>query len=140
MAGSKPILLVEMSPDGTPGAWSILSQLGMAEHVIRRQNVEEALNCLEGGRAEKPAMIFLDGFEPNERGLDLLRTLKGSERFKSIPVIVLAATTDDPAAIDECYRIGIAGYIPRSSNRTELTDAVRTIHEYWTLSELPVCT
>lgn len=140
MASSKPILLVEMGQEGAPSAWGVLSELGVAGRIIRRPSGEEALAYLQENHVEKPAAIFLDGFEPDANGLNLLRTLKSSERFKSIPLIVLASTAEDPAAIDECYRIGIAGYIAKSSNRSELIDAVRAVHEYWTLSELPVCT
>jgi DNA-binding NarL/FixJ family response regulator len=138
MAINKPILLVEMGQDNTPSAWAILNELGMAGHAVRRSNVEEVLAYLGEPHVEKPTAVLLDGFEPHENGLNLLRTLKSSERFKSIPVIVLAAGADDPASIDECYRIGVAGYITKSSNHSELLDAVRTIHEYWTLSESPV--
>ena len=140
MVSNKPILLVEMRQDSTPSAWDILNELGIAGRVVRRSNAGEALAYLQETRVEKPTVIFLDGFEPDENGLDLIRTFKYSERFGSIPVIPLAATANDPAAIDECYRIGVAGYIVKSSNRSELLEAVRTVHQYWTLSESPVYT
>ncbi len=140
MAPDKPILLVEMCRDGTPSAWSILSELGMAARIVRLPSVQNVLEQLEKGGVERPAVMFLDGFEPNAQGLEFLRKLKESERFKSIPVIALAAAATDPAAIDECYRIGIAGYIPKSEDRNELINAVRAVHEYWSLSELPACT
>ncbi len=140
MAGNKkPVLLIELCPGDMPDAWTILSELGTVEHVIRRKSVEEALTLLQGNQLEKPAVIFIDGFEPDGKGFEQLRMLKGNETFKSIPVIVLATKADDPAAIDECYRIGVAGYIARSHDVNELISEVRTIREYWTLSELPVC-
>jgi DNA-binding NarL/FixJ family response regulator len=140
MAGNKPILLIDMCPGDMPDAWTILSELGEAERVVRRSSVEEALTFLRGNHVEKPAVIFIDGFEPDAKGFEHLKMFKGNEKFKSIPVIVLAMKADDPAAIDECYRIGVAGYIARSKDLNELISEVRTIREYWTLSELPVCT
>ena len=138
MVGNKPILLVEMRWDGMPTAWSILNELGVAERVVRWAYADEAIAHLQENRIEKPAVILLDSFEPDENGLGLLKTLKSDERLKSIPVIVLATTDDDPAAIDECYRIGVVGYIVKSNDRRKLIDAMRAVHEYWTLSELPV--
>jgi DNA-binding NarL/FixJ family response regulator len=138
MASSKPILLVESRQDGTPSAWEILEELGDAGRIVRRPSGIDALTYLLERRIEKPSVIFLDGFVPDANGIGLLKTLKGNERLKSIPVIVLAATGDNAAGIDECYRIGVAGYIIKSENREELVKAVRTVHAYWTLSELPV--
>jgi len=140
MAGNKPLLSVDMCSSDVPDAWTILSELGTVDHVVRRESVDEALAFLRGNPPEKPAVIFIDGFVPDEKGFEQLRMLKNNETFKSIPVIVLATKADDPAAVDECYRIGVAGYIARSNDLNELIGEVRTIREYWTLSELPVCT
>jgi CheY-like chemotaxis protein len=136
MLGMRPILLVEVGRDSQLMAWEVLCELGEAGHVVRQPDVEQALAHLREKGADRPAVILLDGFEPNEDGLDLLRTLKGDESLKSIPLVVLAAAAD-VMTIDECYRIGVAGYIVKSDDRRELADAMRAVQEYWTLSELP---
>jgi DNA-binding NarL/FixJ family response regulator len=138
MAGNKPILLIDMCPSDTPDAWTILSELGTVDHAVHLSSVEEALLYLQASPVEKPAVMFIDGFVPDAKGLEHLRMLKGNEKLRSIPVIVLATRADDPAAIDECYRIGIAGYIAKSNDVNDLISEINTIREYWTLSELPV--
>jgi CheY-like chemotaxis protein len=138
MAGNKTILLVEMRGGGQSAVWEVLRELGISERVKRAMSPKEALAGLRASSGETPAVILLDGFQPDDNGLDLLRAIKASEEAGSIPVIALAETVADRAAVDECYRIGVAGYIPRGTDRDETVRALRTMDEYWALSELPV--
>ena len=138
MMNVKPVLLVEAVADQTPAAWDVLLELGIAKRVVRTSNGDEALTYARENRTNMPVVILVDGFEPNQSGFDWLRSIKSDRKLRSIPIIVLG-TRNDPEMIDECYRLGVAGYIVKSDNRDELVDAMRAVHEYWTLSEVPVC-
>ncbi|KPJ73389.1 hypothetical protein AMJ48_01370 [Parcubacteria bacterium DG_74_1] len=56
-------------------------------------DVDEAISGEEGlnkVRAEKPDLILLDIILPRKSGLDVLIELKGNEKTKDIPVIILS--------------------------------------------------
>ena len=39
--------------------------------------------------------------------------------------------------VEECFRLGAAGYITKPTHYEKLLEMIRTIHTYWTLSEIP---
>ena len=104
--------------------------------MIHRTNGEEALEYLTSGEGEEPCVIFSDLNMPKMNGVELLEILKTSERFKQIPVVVLT-TSQEESDIAEAFSFSIAGYIVKSIDNDEFLESIKTIYEYWTLSELP---
>lgn len=137
MARTKPILLVEDSESEGPTVRQALAELGVGDRVVRLSTATEALQYLGGDMAARPAVILADASERDADGLEVLRRVKAEERLKAIPVIVIAPSSD-VEIINESFGLGAAGYVVRSPDLNELVEAVRAIHEYWTLSELPV--
>jgi hypothetical protein len=39
--------------------------------------------------------------------------------------------------VDESFGLGAAGYMAKSSDHLEFAERMRTLHAYWSLSELP---
>lgn len=84
----------------------------------------KALSILD--RAETyPNVIFLDINIPVIDGISLLKYLKGDPRFSSIP-IVMYSTTNNPAEIETCLRMGANRFIKKSVSYQQL---VRTLSE-----------
>ncbi len=52
-----------------------------------------------------PKVVFLDLKLPKVDGLEVLRQIKGNERTKSIPVVVVSSSKEDPD-IKTAYRAG----------------------------------
>ncbi len=87
--------------------------------------------------APYPDLILLDLNMPGINGRDLLARLKTDSRFRSIPVIILA-TSSDPENIRACYDLGANSYVVKQLHFDGLLPAIRTLKDYWLeLATLP---
>ncbi|HRY62482.1 MAG TPA: response regulator [Candidatus Paceibacterota bacterium] len=72
---------------------------------------KEALVYLE---KEKPALIILDLLLPDVNGFEILAKIRGEEKTKDIPVIVLT-NYDQKEDIERCKKLGIFGFMVKTS-------------------------
>ena len=63
------------------------------------------------------------------------QVVKKDERLKRIPVVVLTTSKEEQDKADS-FGLGIAGYMIKPVDYKQFVDVVKTIHLYWTLSEL----
>ena len=77
-------------------------------------------------------LMLLDLKMPRLDGIDVLRDLKGDERTRSIPIVVMTSSNQDRDVI-ETYRLGVNGYVTKPVQFAEFTDAVARIGMYWLL-------
>lgn len=88
--------------------------------------VNFALNGAEGVRIaenDKPDLILLDIIMPEMDGFEVLRRLRGSEKTKSIPVIMVTARSDDKAMM-KSLKLHDAGYIIKPVKIEELEEKI----------------
>ena len=137
MYDGKPILLIEDERASGPTVRAALGELGVSHRVVHVTNADEALTFLQTAAPQKPSIIFVDGSDGEANGLDVLKAVKRDERLRSIPVITLAPSGDSKT-INESFELGAAGYVVKSENHKDFVEAVRAVHQYWTLSEVPV--
>jgi DNA-binding NarL/FixJ family response regulator len=69
-------------------------------------------------------------------GIEFLTIIKADKTLKTIPVIVLT-TSSQQQDIAESFKFSVAGYIVKSVDYAEFTEAINTVNLYWTLSKLP---
>lgn len=63
-------------------------------------------------RAPRPDLILLDLGLPGIGGMDVLATVKDDDTLKSIPIVVLTASTDPAARADvEHFDVAAVGFI-----------------------------
>jgi CheY-like chemotaxis protein len=107
-----------------PGAFRI--------HVV--DDGEKALQFLH--RAEpyqdviSPDMILLDLNLPKLHGRDVLRSIKDTEKFKKIPVIVLT-TSQLQEDVDESYSLGASGYLTKPNELNDYRQKFKAISDFW---------
>lgn len=135
MQAKKPILLVEDPDVDVPAARHALDELGIADHLISAAT-PEAIAYLKTQGKPRPCVVVLSVDEPGGDGLATLRTIKQDDQLRSIPVVVLGPSGDSQM-IDESFGLGAAGYMSKSPDPLEFATAMRTLFEYWSLSELP---
>ena len=136
MKSSKSVMLVEDDNVDVMTVKRAFKDLNIKNQLIITPNGEEALEYLNNNDNTTPSIILLDLNMPKMNGLEFLRIIKTDENLKKIPVIVLT-TSSQQEDIIESFNFGIAGYIVKSLDYTEFTEAIKTINLYWTLSKVP---
>jgi CheY-like chemotaxis protein len=97
-------------------------------------NGEEALEILED-ELRWPDLILLDLNMPRISGLEFLSILKNNEQLRHIPTVILT-TSDNQKDIEECYRIGLSGYIVKPLKYNDYIDKIQNVLSYWSINEI----
>jgi len=83
--------------------------------VLMATSAEEALNALEAARNGVDA-VWLDHYLlNNETGMDFLKKMKSSEKYKQMPVFVVSNSVDD-RKVQAYYLMGIEKYYIKAEN------------------------
>ncbi len=136
MTTVRSILLVEDNPDDERLTLRALRRGHLANSVVVARNGEEALQQVFGPGL-LPCVVLLDLKLPKVDGLEVLRQIRGSDRTRLLPVVVLTSSSEDRDII-ESYSLGANSYVRKPVNIDEFTEAVRQLGLYWALiSELP---
>ncbi len=89
--------------------------------IAECEDVDSALKHLR----ESPVdLVLFDLTMPNAEGLDGLRQLRQS--FPTTPVMVCSAL-DDPELVRESFRLGVSGYLPKSSGASVTRHALQLV-------------
>jgi CheY-like chemotaxis protein len=111
-----------------------ISYLKLDHNVSFANNGEKALEILED-TTNHPDLILLDLNMPILNGKEFLLILKTNKFLKHIPVVILT-TSGNQKDIDECYRIGVAGYILKPLKYDDYITKIKNILSYWSMNEI----
>ena len=128
------ILLVEDDPDHEALAMRALRKANVANEIrVARDGTEaiEYLNGIANGNAI-PQLILLDLKLPKVDGLEVLRTIRASDKTAILPVVVLTSS-DEERDIVASYRLGVNSYIRKPVNFTDFAEATKQLGMYWLL-------
>jgi two-component system response regulator len=75
-------------------------------------------------------MVLLDLKLPRVDGIEVLRRIKSDPRTKSIPVVVLTSSKEEPD-IEESYRLGANSYVVKPVDFDAFAHTVQRIGIYW---------
>ena len=136
---NKIILLVEDNPDDEELTIMALRENNMTNEVIVAHDGLEALDYLFGqgkytGRdlSIMPALTLLDLKLPKIGGLELLKRIRGDERTKLLPVVILTSSKEDVDLVAG-YSLGCNGYVRKPVSFPEFVEATRQVGLYWLL-------
>lgn len=142
-ANNKTILLVEDNPDDEALAIRALKRNHISNEIVVAHDGVEALDYLFGtgmyeGRDinSKPTVTLLDLKLPRVDGLEVLRRLRGDERTKLLPVVVLTTSTEEQDMLDS-YSLGCNSYIRKPVDFIQFSEAIRQLGMYWLLMNEP---
>lgn len=137
------ILLVEDSVSDAELTIRALKKHNMANKLVHLENGAEALDYLfaNGAYSERevknvPKLILLDINMPKVGGIEVLKQIKGDERTRKIPVIMLTSSKEDPD-IDKCYDLGANSYVVKPVGFESFMKAVSELGMYWILLNQP---
>ena len=136
MRNSQPILLIEDDPADTIIVKRAFNELEVTNPLVHSPDGEEGLEYLRSEGNKKPCIILLDSNMPKMNGMEFLKVVKANNVLKKIPVLALTACGEEQHIV-ESFKLGVAGYILKPLDYRKFVEAIRIIHLYWTLSELP---
>lgn len=110
------------------------SSLDIKHDISEAKNGEEALEILEE-KSSLPDLILLDLNMPKINGIEFLTILKNNDDLKHIPTVILT-TSDNQKDLEECYRIGVSGYILKPLKYEDYVEKIETVLSYWSMNEL----
>jgi CheY-like chemotaxis protein len=110
------------------------SSLELKHDISEVKNGEEALEILED-KSNLPDLILLDLNMPKMNGIEFLSILKNNNDLKHIPTVILT-TSDNQKDLEECYRIGVSGYILKPLKYEDYVEKIETVLSYWSMNEL----
>lgn len=137
------VVLVEDNQDDATLAIRALRKQNLANKLIHLKDGEEALNFFFNENetskyeaANMPRVVLLDLKMPKVNGIEVLQKLKANEKTKSIPVVVLTSSAEDPD-IEKCYGLGANSYIVKPVKFDDFTKAVAQLGMYWMVLNKP---
>ena len=138
-AGSIDILLVEDNPQDVELTIRALKKHNLANSVFVVGDGAEALDFMfnRGKYSARtangnPKVVLLDLKLPKLNGLEVLRTLKGEESTRTIPVVMVTSSREDPD-IHKAYQLGANSYVVKPVEFDAFMEAMSCIGLYWLL-------
>ncbi|WP_193369458.1 response regulator [Pelagibius marinus] len=140
----KTILLVEDNADDEALTLRAFAKNNIKNEVVVTRDGAEALDYLFAQGAYEgrdvsilPQLVLLDLKLPKIDGLEVLRRIRGAERTKFLPVVILTSSREDQDLV-EGYRLGANSYVRKPVNFDEFLEAARQLGLYWLLlNEVP---
>ncbi|WP_323003477.1 response regulator [Denitromonas sp.] len=86
--------------------------------------------------SDGPAVVLLDIRLPKLSGLEVLEQMRGDERTRKIPVVMLTSS-DEEQDILLSYDLGANSYVRKPLDPGEFTEAVAQLGMYWMLLNEP---
>lgn len=133
------VILVEDNPCDEELTLDALQTHKLANRVKVLRDGQEALDYLFGtgryeGRdlCERPKVVLLDLKLPKVDGIEVLRRIRGDERTRTLPVVVLTSSNEHRDRI-QSYDLGVNSYIVKPVEFEKFADAVSTLGFYWVL-------
>ncbi|MHB1193635.1 MAG: response regulator [Longimicrobiales bacterium] len=137
------VLLVEDNAVDAEQTLRALRGKGLRNPLVVVEDGVEALDFLfaRGAWSQRdiaggPRMVLLDLRLPRLDGLEVLRQVKADERTRSIPVVILTSSRQDPD-VQRCRELGADSYIVKPVDFDKFTRSVAEIGYYWLLLNEP---
>ncbi len=138
MVADETILLIEDNPDDVLLTRRTLKKNNICNDVRVVRDGAEALDYLFGsGRYEGqdldamlPQVILLDLALPKVDGLEVLRRIRGDERTKLLPTVILTSSEDQERLLDS-YGLGANSCVRKPVDVEQFRQVVSELGMYW---------
>lgn len=142
MGDLKRIVLAEDNPNDVELTLAALAENKLANEVIVLRDGAEVVEYLsrKGQFAARPggnpAVVLLDLKMPKLSGLEVLRWMRGQAGFRSVPVVILTSSREEPD-ISESYNLGVNAYVVKPVAFEEFMKAVKNLGLFWAVINEP---
>lgn len=131
------LLLVEDNDDDAELLLIEFKAARLSNAIIRVRDGVEAIDYLfsRGNYAERtssdlPAVVLLDLNLPRLGGLDVLAAIRGSDRAKHLPVVVLTSSDEERDRLASSRQLGTS-YVRKPLDLEQFTAAARELGLNW---------
>lgn len=138
----KPILLVEDNPHDLELTLVALERSQLANDVIVKRDGAEALDYLlrRGEHQSRddgnPAVLLLDLKLPKVDGLEVLKTVRETPGLRSIPVVMLTSSREEPDLM-RAYEMGVNAYVVKPVEFKDFVAAISDLGVFWAVLNEP---
>ena len=143
MPADATMLLVEDNPDDEILTMRALRRGGLSQDIVVARDGVEALDYLFGTGAYAgrevgalPQVVMLDLKLPRLDGLEVLRRIRGDERTRLLPVVILTSSDEERDRLHG-YRDGANSYVRKPVDYDQFAEAIRQLGVYWLLLNEP---
>lgn len=133
------ILIVEDNPQDAELTLRAIRKNNLANKFYVAEDGEEALDFIfcKGKYTTRdfsnpPKVVFLDLKLPKISGLEVLQQIKTDPRTKSLPVVMITSSREDPD-IRKAYELGVNSYVVKPVNFEDFLNAMSQTGLYWLL-------
>lgn len=124
-----PILVAEDDPSARTLIVRFLERLYLVNPIVHAGDGDEAVTILE--KADPPpAVALLDVRMPGRSGLEVLRWIRGDERLRDLPVILLTASAEADE-VHEAHELGATSYLVKPVGYDALGEVLRSLRLPW---------
>lgn len=137
--GRVEIILIENQPADVTTTLSTLKKANLFNTIHVLKNAEEAADFIfrsgpfaSAAPLSQATLVLLSLNLPGTHGLDLLRRLKGDQRTKGLPVVILTASQEERGVM-QSYKLGASGCIVKPVDLHKFIEVVSELHLGWLL-------
>ena len=136
MSELRTILLAEDSPHDAEMAIDALREANLCNPIVHVEDGVEALDYLlcRGRWKDRPdedlAVLLLDIKMPRMDGLEVLTEIRKTDRFKSLPIVVLSSSREE-SDLARSWDLGVNAYVVKPVDVDQFFEAVKTLGKFW---------
>jgi CheY-like chemotaxis protein len=138
-AADSTILLVEDNPTDVLLIQRAFTKAKLGNPVHILSDGDQAIEYLEGTgdygdrtNYPLPVLILLDLKLPRRSGLEVLTWLRGQEKLKRIPVVMLTSS-QQRQDVNEAYDTGVNSYLVKPVEFEALFNMLKAVNLYWVM-------
>jgi len=117
------ILVADDHPLYRTALRNVVSEAFDDVEVVECEDIGSALEYLESAAID---LVLLDLSMPDANGLDGLARLRAAG--PATPIVICSAQ-DDPDLVRDCFKLGISGYLPKSSGTGVTRHALQLVRD-----------
>ncbi|MGO9753991.1 MAG: response regulator [Solirubrobacteraceae bacterium] len=134
------VLLIEDNRDDEELTIRGFKRSSLANPVDVARDGQEALDYLFGTESQPahspPVLVLLDLKLPRVGGLEVLERIRGDQRTRRVPVVILTSSSEDHDLIDG-YDLGANSYVRKPIRFEEFAPAIAQLGIYWLMINQP---
>ena len=142
MADLRHILLAEDSVNDVELTLTALKTNHVLNEVVVTRDGAETLdylwrrNAYANRSGGNPVVMLLDLKMPKVDGLEVLRQVKSSAQFRTIPVVVLTSSREEQDVV-RSYDLGVNAYVVKPVDFHDFVEAVKLLGGFWAVVNEP---